>query len=137
MPGLRAGHPRLAFLICKRRGWGGGRRRRRDYAHRVLVPRNRDHDLAGMQMQARSAEARSISINIVADDRPSHRRRLHAQLMGAAGNRFQREPTEATVAAQYLPVRDRALAFRIGLLPPAALGVEAAERHVDDALVLG
>jgi hypothetical protein len=29
------------------------------------------------------------------------------------------------------------LAFRIWLLPPAALGVEAAERHVDGAFVLG
>ena len=36
---------------------------------------------------------------------------------------------------QHLPPGDRGLPFRIGLLPPAALGIEAAERQVDYALV--
>src|SRR6266705_4489803 len=116
------------FLQMSRRG---GR-----HAYRVLVPRNRDHDLAGMQMQARLAEARSVAIDIVADNRPAHGGGVNAQLMGAAGDRFQREPGEAIAAPQYFPVGDRGLAVGIGLLPPAALGIEAAERHVDHALVL-
>ena len=47
-------------------------RRRRHHAHRLLVLRNRNHDLAGMQMQDRLAEARAVAINVVADDRPAH-----------------------------------------------------------------
>jgi len=93
-------------------GWRGGQ-----HAHRVLVPRNRDHDLAGMQMQARLAEARSVAINIVADNRPAHGGGVNAQLMGAAGDRFQREPAQAIAAPQYFPVGDRRLAVGIGLLP--------------------
>jgi hypothetical protein len=38
---------------------------------------------------------------------------------------------------QHLPVRNGFLTVGIGLLPPAALGVETAERHVDRAFVLG
>src|SRR6266404_2244776 len=125
------------------------------HAYRVLVFRNRDYDLAGMQMQSRLAEARTIAINIVADNRPAHFGAVNAQLMGAAGDRFEREPGEifchlppceggrtrssptlprkggGSNAAQHFPVRDRRLPFRIGLLPPATLGVEAAERHID------
>src|SRR5450755_4130654 len=70
------------------------RRRGRHGANRVLVSGNRNHDLAGMQMQARLAEARSISIDIVADNRPAHRGCVNPQLMGAAGHWFQREPGE-------------------------------------------
>src|SRR4051794_17809870 len=46
-------------------------RRRCCHAHRLLVLRNRNHDLAGMQMQDRLAEARAVAINVVADDRPA------------------------------------------------------------------
>ena len=48
-----------------------------------------------------------------------------------------REPGEAVAAPQHFPVGHRRLAFRIRLLPPAALGIEAAERQVDGAFVLG
>ena len=94
-------------------------------------------DLAGMQMQPRFAEARAVAVDIVADDRPARRGRMHPQLMGAAGHRLHRKPGKAIAAAQHFPVGDGLLALRIGLLPPAALGVEAAERHVDGAFVLG
>ena len=66
---------------------------------------------------------------------------MHAQLMGAAGERLEREPGEAAAPGRspphHLPVRHRRLALRIGLHPPAAGLVEAAERQVDAALVLG
>ena len=48
-------------------------RRRRHHAHRLLVLRNRNHDLAGMQMQDRLAEARAVAVDVVADDRPARR----------------------------------------------------------------
>src|SRR6266851_9553078 len=69
-------------------------RRGRTHPHRVLVFRNRNHDLARMQVQSRLAEARAISINIVANNRPAHFGTVNAQLMGAAGDRFEREPGE-------------------------------------------
>src|SRR6266436_9570411 len=87
------------LLQMSRRGGG--------HAHRLLVPRNRDHDLAGMQMQARLAEARPVAIDIVADNRPAHGGGVNAQLMGAAGDRFKREPAQAIAAPQYFPVGDR------------------------------
>src|SRR4051795_9534757 len=105
--------------------------------HGVLVPGDRDHDLTGMQMQPGFAETRTVAVNVVADNGPAHRRGVYAQLMGAAGDRFEREPRQALAAAQHLPVGERGLALRVRLLPPASLGVEPAERHVDDALVLG
>src|SRR6266849_9118719 len=86
---------------------------------------------------------------------------MNAQLMGPAGDRLECQPGEnllsllpcgggsgrgvntggvagvhAKRTPQYLPPGDRGLPFRIGLLPPAALGIEAAERHVNYALVL-
>src|SRR3954469_2260870 len=41
------------------------RRRRCHHAHRVLVLRNRNPDLARMQMQPRLAESRSVAVNII------------------------------------------------------------------------
>ena len=61
---------------------------------------------------------------------------MYPQLMRAAGHRLHREPGQAVAAPQDLPVGDGRLALGVGLLPPAAFGVEAAERHVDAALVL-
>src|SRR6266851_5348722 len=69
-------------------------RRWRTHPHRVLVFRNRNHDLAGMQVQSRLAEARTIAVNVIADNRPAHFGTVNAQLMGAAGDRFEREPGE-------------------------------------------
>ena len=48
-------------------------RRRRHHADRLLVLRDRDHDLAGMQMQDRFAESGPVAVDVVADDRPAHR----------------------------------------------------------------
>ena len=47
-----------------------------------------------MQVQSRLAEAGAISINIITDDRPAHFGTVNAQLMGAAGDRFERQPGE-------------------------------------------
>src|SRR5258707_9341502 len=68
------------------------RRRRRDDARRILVPGDRDHELARMQVEARFAETRTVTINIVADNRPAHGRTMNAQLMGPAGDRLKRQP---------------------------------------------
>src|ERR1700704_895507 len=46
------------------------RRCRRDHAHRILVPRYRNHDLTRMQMQPRFAEPRPVAVNVVAHNRP-------------------------------------------------------------------
>src|ERR1700694_2244817 len=88
-------------------------------------------------MTARLAEARPGGVDVIPDNGPAHRGGVNAQLMGPPGEGFERQPAEAIATPQYLPVRDRGLPFRIRLLPPAALGIEAAERHVDGALVLG
>src|ERR1700731_2814446 len=81
-------------------------RRRRCDAHRVLVSGDRDHDLASMKMQARLTETRAVAINVVANDRPAPRSRVHAQLMGAASDGFEREPGEAIAATFYFPGGD-------------------------------
>src|SRR5439155_24469270 len=57
--------------------------------------------------------------------------------MGTAGDRLQRQPGEAVAAAAYFPVGDGLLPVRIRLLPPAALDVEPADRHVDGAFLAG
>ena len=57
--------------------------------------------------------------------------------MGAAGERREREPGKPRRAAEHPPVGHGGLSFRVGLLPPAAFGVEPSERHVDDSGVLG
>src|SRR5437016_254558 len=101
------------------------RGRRRGDSHRLLVLRDRDADRTGMQMQARLAETRTVTIDIVADDGPALSRGMNAQLVGAAGDRFHREPGEPLAAPEHPPVRDRLLPLGIRLLPPAALGVEA------------
>src|SRR5215472_15792342 len=94
-------------------------RSRRGYSHRFLTFRDRNYDFAGMQVQARFAEARTIAVNIVADDRPALGGRVHTQLMGAAGERFHRKPAHAVAAAEHLPFCDSDLALGVGLLPPA------------------
>src|SRR3954451_4909056 len=109
----------------------------RHYPYRLLVLRNRNHNLAGMQMQAWFAKSRPVTVNVIAHDRPAHRGGVYAQLMGAAGDRLQCEPGESPAASQQLPVGYRRLSVRVGFLPPSAFRIEAAERHVDGALVLG
>src|ERR1700722_18640025 len=110
-------------------------RHRRGDANRLLVLRNRNSDLAGMQMKTRLAEARPITVNIIADDRPALGCRMHPQLMGAAGDGLKCKPAEAVGATHDFPVGDGRLAIRVYLLPPAALGVEPAERHVNRAFI--
>src|SRR5258708_23168161 len=106
------------------------RRRRRYHADRVLVLRNRNHDLAGVQMQPRLAEARTIAINIIAENRPAHFGAMHPQLMGPPGDRLEREPAKTVAAPAHFPVGDRRLPLRIGLLPPASLRRQTPEGHL-------
>src|SRR5437764_2185374 len=109
----------------------------RHYPYRLLVLRNRNHDLAGMQMQPRFAEARAVTVNVIAHDGPAHRGGVDAQLMGAAGDGLQCEPCESIATSQHLPVGYRGLSFRAGFLPPSAFRVEASGRPVAAALVCG
>src|SRR5271154_5283780 len=111
-------------------------RRRRRHTYRFLVLGNGNPDFARMQMQTRLAEARTVSVDIVADNRPALSCRMDAQLVGAASNGFKGEPGEITAASHHFPVGDRRLPFGIDLLPPAAFGIESAKRHVDGALIL-
>src|SRR5437762_1529356 len=67
-------------------------RRRRDRPHRFLILRHRNHDLAGMQMQNRLAEAGTVPVDIVADDWPAHFGTMDAQLVGSAGDGLKCQP---------------------------------------------
>src|SRR2546430_12551873 len=95
-------------------------RSRRHHAHGLLVPRNRNPDLARMQMQARFAKTWPVAIDVVAEDRPAHCGGMHAQLMGAAGDRFHRDPRQSVAAAKHLPGCHGLLTIGIRFLPPAA-----------------
>src|SRR4051794_36036569 len=61
-------------------GWGW-----RHHADRLLVAGDRHHDFAGMQVQLRLAEARSVAVNVITEDRPAGRGRVHLQLMSPSG----------------------------------------------------
>src|SRR5262249_62152249 len=71
---------------------------------------------------------------------------MHAQLMGATGERFERKPSEGTAfvatggvkprAPHHLPRGHRRLTRRIVLHPPAAGCVLAAEGQLDAAFIL-
>src|SRR5262245_26084306 len=71
---------------------------------------------------------------------------MHAQLMGATGERLERKPSEGTAfvatggrkprAPHHLPRGHRRLTRRIVLLPPAARRVFAAEGQLDAAFIL-
>src|SRR3569623_849068 len=89
-----------------------------------------------MQMQAWFTEALANAVDIVADNWESHRRAMHAQLMGAAGDRFQRQPCEAVAAPHHTPARLRWQSIGVWLLPPAAHGIGPPERNDDFAFVL-
>src|SRR5215471_15079621 len=100
-----------------------------------------------MQVQAGASGARRAPVDAVTKDGPSHYGAMDTQLMGAAGVRLEREPTEVLRseafrrevfrrAPQHAPCRSRGLPGRIVLHPPAPRGVLAPERHVDSPLVL-
>src|SRR5262245_65663327 len=71
---------------------------------------------------------------------------MHAQLMGATGERLKRKPSEGTafvatggrkpLAPHHLPRGHRRLTRRIVLHPPAARRVLAAEGQLDAAFIL-
>src|SRR5271166_1521838 len=65
---------------------------------------------------------------------------MDAQLVGAPGSRLELEPGDRRVAplapAPDAPQRQRRLALRVDLHPPAALLVEPAEPQVDRAALL-
>src|SRR5215813_6582738 len=88
-------------------------------------------------MQPRLAKTRAVAIDGVADDRPALSRRMYAQLMGPACQRFHREPRKRTGPTEHSPLRDCDLPLRVRFLPPAALGILSPERQLDNAFVLG
>jgi hypothetical protein len=65
-----------------RRHW-----RRDPYWFAVLGDRH-DH-FARVQVQNRSADARRLAVDCVTYDRPAHGGAVHAQLMGAPGQRLE------------------------------------------------
>src|SRR5262245_9372142 len=67
-------------------------RHRRSRPDRLAILVERHHHLAGMQVQRRPAVARRGAVDAVADDRPTGGGAMHAQLMGAAGERLERQP---------------------------------------------
>src|ERR1700722_4036943 len=69
------------------------RRRRGDPNPRAVLVERHDN-FAGMQLQSDAAAARRRAVDRIAEDRPAHFRAMHAKLMGAAGQRFKREPTQ-------------------------------------------
>src|SRR5579871_1588876 len=97
---------------------------------------DRHHELAGMQMQRRSARARRMAVDRVAYHRPPHRGAMHAQLVGSAGQRLEREPSETGRAPQHRPGGRGWLPLRVGLHPPAAGRILASKRQIDPALRL-
>jgi len=63
---------------------------------------------------------------------------MHPQLMRAAGDGRERQPCQRPAVAispapAHGPLRDRGQSVRVRLLPPAALGIAPAERHIDRA----
>src|SRR5262245_9420148 len=136
------------------------RQRRADVDRRALLV-ERNHDLARMQVKAAAPRARRAAVDAVPENRPSLGGAMHAQLMGAAGKRLERQPGQIMRlpsridcsiprdigngrfghrrpgrAPQYRPCRRRRLAGGIVLHPPAARRVLAAERQLDATLLL-
>src|ERR1700686_1584239 len=68
------------------------RRHRRGDPDRRAVLIERHHDLASVQLQPGAAATRCRAVDRVAENRPAHFGAMHAKLMGAAGEWFEREP---------------------------------------------
>src|SRR5208283_797336 len=86
-----------------------------------------------MQLQSHCP---ALPINGIAENRKALRRAMHSQLMRAAGERF-----EFQKRASARPGNDPPKCFcrdpgRIGFHPPAASGIKAPERQIDQAFVL-
>src|SRR5262245_49941919 len=84
-----------------------------------------------MQMKSQPPGARCIAVDIVADDRPSHFRTMHAQLVSATGDRLEREPGQSQTSPQDLPCAGRWQARLVSLHPPASRFVALGKRDVD------
>ncbi len=109
----------------------------RNGLRRRPVLRHRHHDFARMQVQRRCA---ARPVDGIAEDREARCRAMHAQLVGAAGQRRQRQPGERLAASvlaapEHAPFGLRRQAGRIVLHPPATRRVEPAQRQVDQAFV--
>src|SRR5262245_63962881 len=84
-----------------------------------------------MQMKSQPPGARCIAVDTVADDRPSHFRTMHAQLVSATGDRLEREPGQSRTSPQDLPCAGRWQARLVSLHPPASRFVALGKRDVD------
>ena len=89
-----------------------------------------------MQMQRRAALTRGRAIDRITQNRPAHCRAMHPQLVGASGQRIKRQPSQALVPPHHGKARLRGQTFGINLHPPAARGIAAAQRQVDQAGLL-
>src|SRR5579885_2633826 len=107
-------------------------RQRRLYLHRRPAFIKRNHDGFGVKVQPRSTPA----IDAVAQDGPAKRRAMNAQLMRAPGERRELKKGKARPAPAHPPAGLRRGARRIGFHPPAAAGIEAFERQINQALNL-
>ncbi len=87
------------------------------------------HDAPGMQLQsARGGERPVPAIETVARDRKTLRRRMHTQLMGAAGLRLHGEHGKAIASRQHREKGERRRAILAHLHHPAALVIRGAAR---------
>ena len=92
-----------------------------------------------MQHQRKRGHAVPRTVNRVAGDRPALRGAVHAQLVGAPGQRGKLQPGLPGglpgCAPQHPPAGLRELAQRIHFHPPATRRVEPPQRQVNQALV--
>jgi hypothetical protein len=117
------------------------RHRRFDRGRRLMFV-DRHDDAARVQMQRRRTVRFAAAVDAIAENRPAHGGAMDAQLMRASGQwrelkKSQRHALRGCAAPEYTPARARRSPKRIDTHPPAAIGIEAAERLVDFALVGG
>jgi hypothetical protein len=104
----------------------------------VLVDR---HDnAAGMKVQRRRTCRFAAAVNRVAEDGPAQGGAMDAELVRASGQRLEFKKRERPALWRYAPPEHvpsglRRQTKRIDLHPPAAAGIETAEREIDFPLL--
>ena len=111
-------------------------RHRRDDADRLAILVERHGDFTRMEMQRRATRSWRVAVDRVAQDRPAHLRAVDPQLMRASSQRFEARAR----CGQWICLVTRHLVtagWPCGscFCHQPNIGVEAAERHVDFALL--